>query len=312
MTGFTVKANRSALLERCQWLAWHKVPVLDRTRDRSHGRVEIRTLKAVSVRGFGFPHTAQALQVARRVRGLRGRRWPTTIVYAVTSLTYQAASPARLADLRRGHWSIENGLHLVRDVTMGEDACKVRTGIAPQVVACLRNVAVGILRLRGDGNIAAALRHNARDATRPWSCSASQAREPATPRACRGLGRTAARPFTSPAAPSAHRPHHRHAWSMSAACWACWSKMWTMLPEGSANDANRPSGISMTSPTHLTSGCCLVKAATSSTWKYAPEVHCSLSSGRASSMSCTGEPGSLNATVDSPCRQASSSPSSSR
>jgi hypothetical protein len=60
MTGFTVKANRSALLERCQWLAWHKVPVLDRTRDRSHGQLEIRTLKAVRVRGFGFLHAAQA------------------------------------------------------------------------------------------------------------------------------------------------------------------------------------------------------------------------------------------------------------
>jgi Transposase DDE domain len=130
MTGFTVKANRSALLERCQWLAWHKVPVLDRTRDRSHGQLEIRTLKAVRVRGFGFLHAAQALQVARKVRGLRGRRWPTTIVYAVTSLTHQAASPARLADLRRGHWSIENGLHWVRDVTMGEDACKVPPGPA--------------------------------------------------------------------------------------------------------------------------------------------------------------------------------------
>jgi hypothetical protein len=84
---------------------------------------------------------------------------------------------------------------------MGEDASQVRTGTAPQVMACLRNVAVGILRLRGDGNVAAALRHNARDATRPWSCSASHTRErePDTPRACRGLGRTAARPFSSPA-----------------------------------------------------------------------------------------------------------------
>jgi hypothetical protein len=82
-------------------------------------------------------------------------------------VTHEAASPARLADLLRGHWSIENGLHYVRDVTFAEDASQVHTGTAPQVMACLRNVAVGILRLRGDGNIAAALRHNARGATRP-------------------------------------------------------------------------------------------------------------------------------------------------
>ena len=61
-----VKANQPLLLARCQRLPWHRVPVLDRTRYRGHGPVEIRTLKAVSVRHFGFPHAAQVLQVTRR------------------------------------------------------------------------------------------------------------------------------------------------------------------------------------------------------------------------------------------------------
>jgi len=39
---------------------------LDRTRDRGHGRVELRTLKAVTVNHFGFPHTAQVVQVTAR------------------------------------------------------------------------------------------------------------------------------------------------------------------------------------------------------------------------------------------------------
>jgi hypothetical protein len=106
-----VKANQPTLLDRCARLAWHHVPVLDRTCDRAHGRVELRTLKAVTVRGFGFPHTAQVLQVTRRVRDLGSRRWRTVVVYAVTSLAHAQASPARLADLIRGHWAIENGLH---------------------------------------------------------------------------------------------------------------------------------------------------------------------------------------------------------
>jgi predicted transposase YbfD/YdcC len=38
-------------------------------------------------------------------------------VYAITSLTFAQASPARLADYIRGHWVIENGLHHSRDVT---------------------------------------------------------------------------------------------------------------------------------------------------------------------------------------------------
>jgi predicted transposase YbfD/YdcC len=48
----TVKANQPTLLDRCARLPWHRVPVLDRTRDRGHGRVELRTLKAVTVHHF--------------------------------------------------------------------------------------------------------------------------------------------------------------------------------------------------------------------------------------------------------------------
>jgi predicted transposase YbfD/YdcC len=131
---FVVKANQPTLLDRCAALAWHNVPVLDRTRDQGHGRVELRTLKVVSVRGFGFPHASQVLQVTRKVRDLDTRRWRTTVVYAVTSLAHAHASPARLADLIRGHWTIENGLHYVRDVTFAEDASQLRTGSAPQVM----------------------------------------------------------------------------------------------------------------------------------------------------------------------------------
>jgi hypothetical protein len=100
---FVVKANQPTLLERCAGLAWHRVPVLDRTRDCGHGRVELRTLKAVTVNRFGFPHAAQVIQVTRRTRQLRTRRWRTVTIYAVTSLTFAQASPARLADYLRGH-----------------------------------------------------------------------------------------------------------------------------------------------------------------------------------------------------------------
>jgi hypothetical protein len=54
---FTIKANQPTLLDRCKRLAWHNVPVLDRTRDQAHGRVAIRTLKAVSLRGLGASRT---------------------------------------------------------------------------------------------------------------------------------------------------------------------------------------------------------------------------------------------------------------
>ena len=131
----TVKANQPTLLGRCERLAWHNVPVLDRTRDRAHGRVELRTLKAVTVGHFGFPHAAQVVQVTRKTRDLKARRWRTVTIYAITSLTHAQASPARLADLLRGHWAIENGLHYIRDVTFAEDPSQLRTGGGPQVMA---------------------------------------------------------------------------------------------------------------------------------------------------------------------------------
>jgi predicted transposase YbfD/YdcC len=165
---FVVKANQPHLLDHCTSLPWHCVPVLDRTRDRGHGRVELRTLKAVSVRRFGFPHAAQVLQVTRKIRGLHGnpRRWRTVVVYAVTSLTFAQASPARLADLLRGHWAIE-ALHHVRDTTFCEDASQVRTGSAPHVMATLRNLVIGVLSRAGPVNVAAELRRHARDPRRP-------------------------------------------------------------------------------------------------------------------------------------------------
>jgi hypothetical protein len=91
-----VKANQPRLLARCAGLPWHRVPALDRTRDRAHGRVELRTLKAVTVSHFGFPHAAQVLQVTRKTRELHTtRRWRTMTVYAVTSSpTPRPAPPA--------------------------------------------------------------------------------------------------------------------------------------------------------------------------------------------------------------------------
>jgi hypothetical protein len=139
------------LLERCAGLAWHRVLVLDRT--RGHGRVELRTLKAVSVRHFGFPHAAQVIQVTRKTRDLGGstRRWRTVVVYAITSLPFGQASPDRLADLIRGHWTIENGLHYPklairrpgRCASLGADETILASISRPagsryQLLACLR------------------------------------------------------------------------------------------------------------------------------------------------------------------------------
>jgi predicted transposase YbfD/YdcC len=160
-----VKANQPTLHHQLETLPWRDIPAQDHTRDRGHARVELRRLQVTTVAGLDFPHATQAIRIIRWVRSLRRRRWRTVTVYAVTSLTAAQAHPARLADWIRGHWGIE-ALHHIRDTTFAEDACQVRTGAAPRAMASLRNLAIGILRLHGRRNIAAALRRNARDASR--------------------------------------------------------------------------------------------------------------------------------------------------
>jgi predicted transposase YbfD/YdcC len=90
-----------------------------------------------------------AKQVCRLTR-TRTRKGQTTveIVFAIASLTRLRANATQLLAVARTHWSIENRLHYVRDVSMGEDACRVRSGHAPQNLAALRNLTLGLIRQR--------------------------------------------------------------------------------------------------------------------------------------------------------------------
>ena len=107
-----------------------------------------------------WPHLAQVCRVERIVnrKGGARREW----AYAVTSLEHQEAGPARLLELWRGHWGVEN--RVFRYGTMDEDRFQVRTGSAPQIMAGLRNLSISLLRMKKEPNIAAALR---RCATKP-------------------------------------------------------------------------------------------------------------------------------------------------
>jgi predicted transposase YbfD/YdcC len=79
---------------------------------------------------------------------VRGKE-STETVYAITSLTADKAGPDQLLALSRGHWSIENRLHYVRDVTCREDQARTNAGHAPQVLAALRNTALTVIRRLG-------------------------------------------------------------------------------------------------------------------------------------------------------------------
>jgi len=72
----------------------------------------------------------------------------TEIAYYVTSRTRQEMSEEALLAAIVGHWAaIENGTHRVRDVTFGEDACRVARPTAARNMVSLRNLAIGLYNL---------------------------------------------------------------------------------------------------------------------------------------------------------------------
>jgi predicted transposase YbfD/YdcC len=103
-----------------------------------------------------WPGVGQVFRLERR-RKVNGKV-TVEVVYGITSLSSLAADAGPLLGYSRRHGGIENGLHYTRDVTLGEDRCRVRRGHAPRALASLRNVAVYLLRNAEHPSVAAATR----------------------------------------------------------------------------------------------------------------------------------------------------------
>ncbi len=137
------------------------------TVEKGHGRIERRTLTStVALKGYlNWPGAQQVIQLERE-RTVKGRK-ETETAYYVTSLSRQQADAAKLLELIRSHWAVqENGLHWVRDEVLGEDRCSIFRGHAPQNLAALRNGALNWLRQTGDGPIASRIRSFTRNSLR--------------------------------------------------------------------------------------------------------------------------------------------------
>lgn len=149
-------------------------PPQHRTDDKAHGRLETREIwTSTELNDYvDFPHVGQVFCIRRTATDLKGeliqgRKSTTEVIYGLTDLSPQGASPAQLLEINRAQWQIENCLHHVRDMTFDEDRSQVRKGSRPRVMATLRNIAISLLRLVGAKNIASATRFLARQCDRP-------------------------------------------------------------------------------------------------------------------------------------------------
>lgn len=119
----------------------------DRRCDGAHQRIEHRQVWAVPLSAIEPVHGQaqwsglQSIVMVKRVRHLWNKTTQETMMY-LTSLPCDAVAIGRAI---RTHWSIENQLHWVLDVTFGEDASRIRSGHAPQNIALLRRMAIGML-----------------------------------------------------------------------------------------------------------------------------------------------------------------------
>jgi hypothetical protein len=109
---------------------------------------------------MGFPHVAQLARLDR-IRELKSGRQEVETVWLVTSLGADKADAARLLELARQYWSIENGTHQRLDVSSGEDRCRVRHPVAATVLGILRRA------VQGEYRAWARRQRKARDSTCP-------------------------------------------------------------------------------------------------------------------------------------------------
>jgi len=131
------------------------------TVQKGHGRLETRTLRCTTA-GHDYlvwPGVAQIMQrTCERIILKTGER-SVEVSYGLTNLTPEVARAPQIEAVWRGHWTIENRKHYVRDVTMGEDQGQAYRGSTPHALAAIRNGLIDLIRHRGWTNLADALRH---------------------------------------------------------------------------------------------------------------------------------------------------------
>jgi len=162
-----VKDNQPGLFAALDALDWSAAPIMHTATDRGHGRHETRTLQVLPAPPGCFPHAAQAFLIERTIRDPHtGQLRSAAAALGITSRSAErGGTPTAIATAARSHWDIE-ALHHVRDVTMQEDAHRLRAGSAAPVMASLRNAAIATLHLIGFTRTAQGRRWAARDATR--------------------------------------------------------------------------------------------------------------------------------------------------
>ncbi len=162
----TLKDNTSRQLARLQSMNWRSPRVKRYSEEpaKAHGRIEQRHIEVLPVDDpgrFDFRQVRQAYRLRRDREVLREADSASSeIVFGITSVPAARADPEQLLAWDRGHWTVENQNHHIRDRTFGEDARAIRTGNGPINAAMCSNIALALIfRQNRFESVPQALRH---------------------------------------------------------------------------------------------------------------------------------------------------------
>ncbi len=164
----TVKGNQPSL-QRAVFDA--VLPLLggaphDAVKEHSRGRIKKWSCWVTSAEGIDFPHARLAAFIRREVFEISGDRISKENAMVLTGGKPGEMTATDVSRHVRKHWGIENKSHYVRDVIYREDHCQAWAGDGPQALASLRNLAVGLIRLKGENAIKETTQWVHRDAAR--------------------------------------------------------------------------------------------------------------------------------------------------
>lgn len=153
-----VKKNQQLLHRDIERIMAQKENVNSKYTDieQNKGRQEVREvsvsncLDGISKEWVGVEQVVKVFRITKEKKKIR-----TETVYFISSLRGHATF---YNEGIRAHWSIENSLHWVKDVTFKEDASKIRTEDAPENLSTIRNITINIFRTNDYNNMEQAKR----------------------------------------------------------------------------------------------------------------------------------------------------------
>lgn len=115
--------------------------------NKHHGRIEVRTLTTSSQLNdfIAWPFVQQVFRLDRQITTLKTGMIRHEVVYGITSLSAELASPDQLLGMLRSYWRIENSLHYRRDVSLHEDATRFKSRSAAHNMATINNLVLALI-----------------------------------------------------------------------------------------------------------------------------------------------------------------------